>query len=174
MLLAAILIAGCGGGSGGSPDSDKESDVEILNGVLSRQLAAVEAYEQTIPLLRGRDEALARQFRAQEQEHAVAIVKALRGLGGESEPEPEAVEGDELDSRAERLGFLYALEGATIDFELSAISKLSETWPRALLGSIVANQAQHRLVLRQLLGEAGGEPVPEAFEDGTAPPLDKE
>ena len=172
LALAAALplaLAGCGGGGDSGPtDSEQAADAEILNGVLSRQLAAVGVYEEVIPALRGRDRLLALRFRAQEQEHADAIVKALRGLGAESEPEPEEIEAGELPSRAERLGRLYELEGATIDYELNAISDLASPWPRALLGAIVANQSQHRLVLRQLLGEADpGDPVPDAFEDGT-------
>lgn len=172
LVFAAALplaLAGCGGGGDSGPtDSEQAADAEILNAVLSRQLAAVGVYEEVIPALRGRDRLLALRFRAQEQEHADAIVKALRGLGAGSEPEPEEIEAGELPSRAERLGRLYELEGATIDYELNAIADLASPWPRALLGAIVANQSQHRLVLRQLLGEADpGDPVPDAFEDGT-------
>ncbi|HEV7770585.1 MAG TPA: ferritin-like domain-containing protein [Solirubrobacterales bacterium] len=167
-LVAAF--AGCGGGdSSAGGNSDKDADVELLNGVLSRQLAAVDAYEHSIPALRGPAQEIARRFRAQEQEHSVAIVKALRGLAAKSEPQPEPIEADDLRTPADHLAFLYEVEGATIDLELSAISKLSETWPRSLLGAIVANQAQHRLALRQLLGALGPEAIPSAFENGTEP-----
>jgi hypothetical protein len=170
ILAAAMLIAGCGGGGEGGTaggQSDKDADVELLGGVLSRQLGAVEAYERTLPGLRGRDETLARQFRAQEQEHAEAILKALRAIGGEADAEPEQIDLPEMGSRADRLEFLFELEGTSIDYELSIITKLTATWPRSLLASIVANQAQHRLLLRQLLGQRGAEAIPEAFEDGS-------
>ena len=171
ILAVAILIAGCGGGGGdggsAATQSDKDADIELLNGVLSRQLGAVGAYERTLAGLRGRDETLARQFRAQEQEHAEAILKVLRAIGGEADAEPEEIDLPEMSNRADRLAFLYELEGTSIDYELSIVTKLTETWPRSLLGSIVANQAQHRLLLRQLLGERGGETIPSAFEDGT-------
>jgi hypothetical protein len=170
ILAVAMLIAGCGGGGEGGTangQSDKDADVELLNGVLSRQLGAVEVYERTLPGLRGRDEALARQFRAQEQEHADAILKVLRALGGEADAEPEEVDVPEMRRRADRLGFLYELEGTTIDYELSVVTRLTEPWPRSLLSSIVANQAQHRLLLRQLFGQRGTEAIPEAFEDGS-------
>lgn len=175
VALLALVPAGCGGGDDSGPaESEQAVDAEILNGVLSRQLAAVGVYEEVIPALRGRDRLLALRFRAQEQEHADAIVKALRGLGAESEPEPEEIEAGELPTRAERLGRLYELEGATIDYELNAISDLASPWPRALLGAIVANQSQHRLAFRQLLGEADpGDPIPYAFEDGTDLGLDE-
>ena len=41
-------------------------------------------------------------------------------------------------------------------------------------GSIAANQAQHLVVLRRLLGAGVAESIPGAFEDGTAPPPSKE
>lgn len=171
ILAVAILIAGCGGGgedgSTAAVQSDKDADIELLNGVLSRQLGAVEAYERTLAGLRGRDEAVARRFRAQEQEHAEAILKALRALGGEADAEPEQIDLPEMSNRTDRLGFLYELEGTSIDYELSIITKLTESWPRSLLASIVANQAQHRLLLRQLLGLRGAAAIPGAFEDGS-------
>jgi hypothetical protein len=183
ILAVAMLIAGCGGGgseNGSTTDvqPDKDADVELLNGVLSRQLGAVGAYERTLAGSRGRDETWARQFRAQEQEHAEAILKVLRALGGEADAEPEEIDLPEMSSRADRLAFLYELEGTTIDYELSIVAQLTESWPRSLLSSIVANQAQHRLILRQLLGERGVEAIPEAFEDGSeltlVPPTGKE
>jgi hypothetical protein len=174
ILAVAMLVAGCGGGGGGDGgsagiQSDKAADVELLNGVLSRQLGAVEVYERIFAGLHGHDRPLARRFRAQEQEHAEAILKVLRALGGEAEAEPEEVDVPALSSRADRLGFLYELEGKTIDYELSIVTRLTEGWPRSLLSSIVANQAQHRLLLRQLLGERGSDAIPSAFEDGTDP-----
>ena len=62
------------------------------------------------------------------------------------------------------------MERATIDEELSAIAKLEASWPRALLASTVANQAQHLTLLRQALGAGPLASVPEPFENGTAPP----
>jgi hypothetical protein len=75
-----------------------------------------------------------------------------------------------LDTDRDRLVFLYELESATIDEELSAISALESSWPRSLLASTVANQAQHLTLLRQALGEGPLASVPEAFENGTAEP----
>jgi hypothetical protein len=174
ILALAILLAGCGGGGGGGAtggdgQSDKEADAELLGAVLSRQLGAVDTYERMLPGLHGRDEDWAREFRAQEQEHADAMVKTLRALGGEADGEPEAVDIPELRNRGDRLGFLYELEGTTIDYELSIVSQLNESWPRSLLSSTIANQAQHRLIIRQLLGADGAEAIPSAFEDGTEP-----
>jgi hypothetical protein len=175
LVAAAALALGAGlGACGGGGEittavPDKEGDVELLQEVLSRQLGAVDAYGRTLPHLGGRDRALARVFRAQEQEHVDSVLKALRGLGGEAEVEPEAIEVEGLKSVADHLRFLYELESATIDLELSAIAKLTASWPRSLLASTVADQAQHLTLLRGMLGARPIQTVPGAFENGTAP-----
>jgi Ferritin-like domain len=171
-LLAALVLLGVGcGGSGGTTTAalDKAADAEVLNNVLARELAAVRAYERTLPLLHGPALAAAREFRAQEQEHTNAIVKALRGLGERAEPEQEEIESEGLKTQADALEFLYEVESVSVAYDLRAISHLSAAWPRALLGSIAANQAQHLVVLRRALGADPAESIPEAFEDGTSP-----
>jgi len=142
--------------------------------VLAREQAAVRAYERTLPLLHGPALASAREFRAQEQEHVDAIVKALRGLGEAAEPAEEEIESEGLKTQADALGFLYEVESASVAYGLRGISHLTYPWPRSLLGSIVADQAQHLVVLRRQLGADLAESIPEAFEDGTAPPPSKE
>lgn len=168
----AALAAGCGGSGGGTATAapDKAADAEVLNRVLSRELAAIGAYDRVLPGLHGADLALARQLRSQEQEHVDAILKALRGLGAKAEPEEEEIERSGLRSRADVLDFLYEIESVSIDDGLRAISNLTAPWPRSLLGSIVANQAQHLVLLRRALGARPSALVPEGFENGTAPP----
>jgi hypothetical protein len=169
-MTLAVALGGCGGdGDASAAEEEKAADIAILNDVLGRQLSAVDAYDAVLPGLRGQPLAAARLFRAQEQEHVDSIVKALRGLGGRAEPQPEEIDADELKTEADRLRFLYELESATIDAELDAISNLTESWPRTLLGTTVANQAEHLVLLRRALGASPLEAVPEAFEDGTTP-----
>ena len=174
-LTLALAFAACGsGGETTTVAKDKAGDAEMLNDVLAREQAAVRAYERTLPLLHGAALASAREFRAQEQEHVNAIVKALRGLGEAAEPAAEEIESEGLKTQADALGFLYELESASLAYGLRAISHLTYPWPRSLLGSIVANQAQHLVVLRRALGADVAETIPEAFEDGTAPAPSKE
>jgi rubrerythrin len=169
-LAVALVLGGCGGGAGTTTAApDKAADAEILNNVLGREQAAVRAYERTLSLLHGAALAGAREFRAQEQEHVDAIVKALRGLGEKAEPEEEEIESEGLKSEADALGFLYEVESVSVANDLRAISHLTAPWPRSLLGSIAANQAQHLVLLRRALGADAAESIPEAFEDGTAP-----
>jgi hypothetical protein len=166
-MLAAALSA-CGGG-GSSTKSEEEQDAKVLNDVLGRQLAVVETYEQVLPNLRGHDLAMASQFRTQEQEHVDATTKLLRGIGAEADPAAETIEASDSRTRADNLEFLYEMESATIDHELSSIEGLSDGWSRQLLAAMAANQAQRLVLLRRALGAAPLETVPSAFETGEIP-----
>jgi len=169
-LALTLAVAGCGGGEESSAATDERAaDVDILNEVLGRQLAAIEAYDLTLPGLRGPTLAAARLFRAQEQEHVDSVVKALRGLNAAAEPQTEEIDPPRLKTQPDRLAFLYEVESGTIDAELDAISQLTESWPRTLLGTTVANQAQHLVLLRRALGAKPLQTVPEAFEGGETP-----
>jgi len=167
-VLAGNALGACGGG-GSSGTGDKESDARVLNEILGRQLAAVAAYDEVLPHLRGADLATAQQFRAQEQEHADATTKTLRGIGGEADPPAETIETNELKTRADSLEFLYEMESATLDAELGSVGKLSAEWPRPLIASMAASQAQHLVLLRQALGAKPAEASPSAFETGEIP-----
>jgi hypothetical protein len=191
-LLLIALLAGCGGGGSSTvapaadpshtamgsstdvstptPASQGSPDAAALDTVLARQEAAVDADAKLIPTLPPRLARMASYFRAQEQEHVDATIKALRGIGATAEPTPEPLDTSKLTSTHDRLDFLYEVESATIDEELSAISKLEAAWPRSLLASTVANQAQHLTLLRQALGAGPLASVPVPFENGTAPP----
>jgi outer membrane murein-binding lipoprotein Lpp len=169
VVVGILGLAGCG--DDGGTVTDKEADIGVLNEILARQLAAVDAYAEALPALRGGDLALARRFRAQEQEHVDATTKSLRGLDGEADPPAETIEADELRTPAEAMHFLYELESATIDAELNAVGKLTIGWPRPLVASMAANQAQRLVLIRRALGAGPLELVPEAFETGeTAAP----
>jgi heme oxygenase len=173
LVIASNAIAALGGCGGGGTTTttvpDTVADAELLNAVLARQLAVVRAYERTLPLLRGAALERGREFRADEQEHSNAIVRALRRLGEEATPEEEEVESEDLETQADALEFLYEVENASIAYDLKSIAKLTSSTPRALLASIAANQAQHLVVLRRALGATAAESIPEAFEDGGTP-----
>jgi len=176
VLLIGGILAGCGGG-GSSTAAGTEAastqlsgDAQILNTVLARQEAAADAYSKVISGLSPALSKRAFYFRRQEEEHIDATIKALRGLNAPAEPNARPIEPGELKSDRERLVFLYEVESATIDEELSAISKLEAPWPRSLLASTVANQAQHLTLLRQALGAGPLASVPVPFENGTAEP----
>jgi hypothetical protein len=81
----------------------------------------------------------------------------------------ETIETVGLGTADDALRFLYELESATIDAELNAITRLTGPFPRALLASMVANQAERLVLIRRALGAKALETVPEPFEDGTTP-----
>jgi len=174
VLACAVLgtgLAACGGG-GGTPTTsvaDREADAATLGDVLARQLGAVEAYGAMLPALRGPALAAARQSRSYEQQHADATIKALRGIGAEAESAPEEIDTPPHPSRAEALLFLYELENATINLEMHAIAKLTGEWPRTLVATMVANQAQRLARVRAELGLPPTKQIPSAFEYGTTP-----
>jgi hypothetical protein len=175
--LAVGLLAGlasCGGGGGGDPTTDRQGDVAVLNEILGRQIAAVEAYGRVLPVLHdAADLAAVRGFRAQEQEHVDATTKTLRGLEGEADPPAEEIPSPPLRTRRQAFEFLYELESATIDAELHAVDELTIGWPRPLIASMAANQAQRLVLIRRALGAERSELIPEAFETGeTAAPAE--
>lgn len=173
LLALAAGLSACGRGerdtNAATTPEAKEADAEILNEILARQLGVVAAYPQAMSVLDVRTLALLRKFRAQEGEHADGIVKALRGLNEEAEARPEPITAGPLRTRTDRLEFVYEMESATIDAELSAIARLESASARTLLATTLANQAQHLAILRQLLGVRPVEAAPQAFETGETP-----
>jgi hypothetical protein len=162
-----VGLASCGGGGGGGSTTDRQGDVAVLNEILGRQIAAVDAYGRVLPALHAAaDLAAVRGFRAQEQEHVDATTKTLRGLEGEADPPAEEIPSGPLRTRRQAFEFLYELESATIDAELHAVDKLTIGWPRPLIASMAANQAQRLVLIRRALGADSFELIPEAFETG--------
>lgn len=176
LLLGAITAALTTslGACGSSSDSttvvqEKEEDAAVLNEILGHQLAVVTVYGEVLPVLHGADLAAAREFRAQEQEHADATTKLLRGLGADAEPAEETIETNDPKTRRDALTFLYEMESATINAELDAVGKLQLSWPRSELAAMATNQAQHLVLIRRALGAAPLETVSQAFETGETP-----
>lgn len=176
LALAAGVFGGCGGG-GGSPGtlSEKEADGEVLNAAIARELTLVAAYEHGLALPTARPTtraarrraALLRQFRAHAQEHIDALTKAMRGLGRPVEAEAEPLDYAGADTWRKFLALAYDLETRTLRAHLTEISKLFHPWPRTLLGSIAAGEAQHLVLIRQQLGaRTPQQSVPSAFESG--------
>lgn len=177
LLLAAVValpltFAACGSDDAGETDTaaaEAEADAEILNHVLSRQLAVVDVYDRALPNVRGGARTLVTQFRQQEQEHVDAILEALQKLGGAEEAEPEEIESEELRTEVQHLRFLYEVESETIEDELEAVARLSASGARTLLAATVANQAQQLVLLRRALGAIPLDWVPAPFETGATP-----
>jgi Ferritin-like domain len=171
-VAAALPIAGCGkSGEGAVTDPEKGADAEILNAALARELTILDAYTRGAPRLRGGARALARRLRAHEQEYVSALTKAIRGLGGDTEAEPEAADlSSAVRGQGDLLALLYELESAALAAYVEVAPQLYTAAPRTLDASLAAGHAQHLVVLRQALGADPVAAVPEAFDGGEVPP----
>lgn len=170
VVVIAVVAAGCGkSGRGAETDGEKAADVEILNVALARELTIASAYARGERQLRGLYRAVGRQFRAQAQEHADALTKAIRGLGGKTDVEQEELDFAGVASQADFLALVYGLENAALAGYLEAVPRLVTEAPRTLAASIGASHAQHLVIIRQGLGAAPAGSAPEAFEPGDLP-----
>lgn len=167
----AVIAAGCGSsGDSTSADSEKVADAAILNEALAQELTTIAAYGRGLSLLHGSALALAAEFRGQDQAHADALTKAIRGLGSEVEAEASELETPGTQSRTDALVLAYEEENAALAQVLNVAPSLLTPAPRTLVASLAASHAQHLAVLRQALGARLAEAVPDAFESGYLPP----
>jgi Ferritin-like domain len=172
LALVAIQIAlsGCGdSGHGAETDPEKGSDVEFLNGELSRELTILDVYRHGAPLLRGSQRVVGRRLLAQEQEYVDALTKTIRGLGGDTEAEVEELDFTGVRDQAAFLRLAYELESAALASYVDAATRLYNAAPRTLDTSLATGHAQHLVVLRQALGLPPAASIPEAFDGGEVP-----
>ncbi len=146
--LAALVAAGCGdSGHGAETNPEKGSDAAILNEGLARELTALDAYTRGNGLLRGRERALGRRLRAQEQEYVDALTKAIRGLGGDAEAAAEELDLTQVKDQAAFLALAYELESAARDFYVDRAAHLYTPAPRTLDAWLAAGHGGHVAVL---------------------------
>jgi rubrerythrin len=150
IAAAAIFIvaSGCGSsGHGAETDPEKGSDAGILNAALARELTILDVYTRGQALLRGRQRALGRQLRAEEQEYVDAVTKSIRGLGGDTEAEAEEVELSRVADRADPFRLARELEEAALDFYVDKAAQLYTAQPRTLDAWLAAGHARHLALL---------------------------
>jgi rubrerythrin len=182
MVLGAIL-AGCGDGGGGETNTtstaavehtpaaeEQASDAEMMNVALSQELTLIQVYNHSLRLLHGEEAELARQFLAQEQEHVDGITRTLRGLQGETDAEGEEVDYTRVKTAEDAVLQLYGMTNLQLRHYIDDVAHLNTVAPRSFVTTMAANEAQHQVAFRQLLGADLGEAVPEAFDGGEVPP----
>jgi hypothetical protein len=173
-VLAVSLLAGCGdSGHETSTDREKAADAEILNSLFGQELTLVRAYRPSLRLSRGPLLALLLRLRGQDQAHLDALTKAMRGVGGQVEAEPEAIELPGDADRVEALTLAYEEENAALSLALDAAPQLQTFAPQAIAAALAASHAQHLVVLRQALGSPRAASIPGPFESGEEPPPDR-
>jgi len=147
-------------------------DAEILGKAIHLEQVAVLAYGAAIDSGRLGVELsrVATRFRDHEQQHADVLTTALTDLGGMA-PQPATakdVEGfvkslDDAESQTDLANLAIEFETATVAAYLDAQRKLIDGKLLQTGASIMANEAQHLVVLREL---AKLDPVPNAFVTG--------
>ena len=165
---SAVFLSACGSNQDLKDEQEQladtpEGDVAILNDALSLELTAVEAYTQALPLMQGAVAAVTASFLEQEKEHAAAIERAIKDLGGRPIKELQEFDLSDVRTQEEALHFADNLENVAIAAYVDSIPKLSSGDLRTTAAQIVANEAEHVTVLQAALGNP---PVASAFVSG--------
>jgi rubrerythrin len=147
-----------------------EGDAAILEAAIGLEQTAVFAYKAAADSGKlGKATAVATLFAKQEQEHADALIQALEGLGGKAPAKPKGVEDVEGLAKAaggdatDILNYAVEIETMAVGAYYDAHGKLKTPELLSAGASIMANEAQHLVVLRQALKK---NPSPDAFVTG--------
>jgi hypothetical protein len=146
------------------PPAARNADVEILNQLLDREHRAIAAYTAVIPLLTSHVQDAAKQFLSQELTHAGELGGLIEQAGGIANKPQPSYELGRPGSRKQLVELLHGLEQAQIAGYVEAVPTVSPGPVRAALAAILANDAQHVVVLRRALRI---EPLPSAFVTGS-------
>jgi hypothetical protein len=177
-LTGSALLDACGRASVGSHPAhpavpvrrptpqQARRDVAILLQALSLERRTVVAYSAAIPLLAHHQAAWARSFLAEELDHVGQVIKLLH-LAGSTIPGPApSFDIGHADDARGALRVLDRLEVLQTERWMHWIPRLSAGTMRAVAASIVANDAQHLLALRDARGLPG---LSSAFVAGPPP-----
>jgi rubrerythrin len=150
----------------GGPDGD------ILAAAIKLERIAVLAYGVALDskLLTPEFARVLRRFRDQEQAHADVLTTALKDLGGTPGPDPAIEDIDSVvngignvKSQADVAEFAIELETAAIAAYYDAQRKIIDAKLLQTGASIMANEAQHLVVLREAVKQ---DPIPDALVTG--------
>jgi rubrerythrin len=149
-------------------------DADILVKAITLERVAVLAYGVALDgkLLSPSFASVVRRFRGHEQAHADALVTALTDLGASPPPKPTVKDIDgvvkgigDVRSQGDVARLAIELEMAAVAAYYDAHSKLVDAKLLQTGASIMADEAQHLVVLRQAVKR---DPVPHAFETGAS------
>jgi rubrerythrin len=174
LLFGGLTVAAAGVPtllSAGRAFAQADGDTRILTGALGLEQTAVLVYDaaRKSGRLRPVNRDVANLFGDQERQHADALVTALEQLGGT--PPAGPARAGEVDGLAAALAggqrtileFAVALEEMAIAAYYQAQRKLADSKLLQTAATIMANEGQHLVVLRQALKE---NPLPTALETG--------
>jgi Ferritin-like domain len=150
---ALSVLAGCGGSSKRPdvrtiPAPARDADVTLLNGLLDIAQRTTAAYTACVPLLSGHLHEAGKQFLDQDLAHAGELYRLIKQAGGEpNKPQPSYDLGKPR-GRTDLVRLLHRLETGMVAHYLQALPSLSPGSVRAAVASMMANDAQHVVVLR--------------------------
>jgi rubrerythrin len=149
-------------------EEDEARADEALQGLITRERAAVVAYEAlaATDYLDSPTATLFRTLRDHEQEHVDALIATLeeRGAQPPDPPTREDVEGlAVVSSQAGALDFGRRIEEELVGAYVEAVELFEGASLLQTVGEILGSEGQHLVILRE---RAGDEPVPRPFERG--------
>ena len=169
ITLSAMAIALLAGKEklaliGSASAQTTNNDVTILNTALSLEHEGIAAYQLGADsgLLQKPVLNLAVQFQGQHKQHADALEKAIKKLGGTPAAPPKHYEfpKEKLKTQTDVLTFAATLEKGAASAYLGTIPILTDRDLAKTLASILGDETMHWAVLRQALGQ---NPAPDAF-----------
>lgn len=145
-----------------------DGDAAVVSGAITLENTAVAAYDAAVKSgkLDAATTAVARRFKRDESEHAQALTAALRKMGGTP---PRGTDKQLLaplsgvKNQGDIARFAVELETMAVAAYYEAHGKLKDAKLLQAGASIMANEGQHLVVLRQALKR---NPFPAAFETG--------
>jgi rubrerythrin len=148
-----------------SADGDHlRSDVAILNSAVAAEHEAVAAYQLGAEsgLLSAAAAKTALAFQSHHKAHVDALAGAIRKLGGEAVESQRSYDFpiDRLGTERDVLEFAAGLERGAVTAYAGAIPRFDDRQLSLAAASILADEAMHWAVLRNVLGL---DPVPGAF-----------
>lgn len=163
--LAVSLLGGTSASAAmGVSDEAVEQDIRILNTAIGAEHEAVAAYQVGAEsgLLEAGILNVAVQFQGHHKEHIDALTKAVVSLGGVAGEAKSNYDFpvEKLKQQSDVLAFAAGLERGAVSAYAGAIPLFDNRDLSAAAASILADEAMHWAVLRNVLGL---DPVPGAF-----------
>jgi bacterioferritin (cytochrome b1) len=154
--LGGVALAGCGASRRIVVAAQgRTADARLLNSILAVEQRSIAAYTAAAPLLGGFGQKIAGQLLAQELQHAGVLRKLVHDVDGHPHNPLAHYDFGQPRGRHQLLALLHGLERAQIAAYLHAIPRMSTPFLRQQLASLLANDAQHVVVLRTQQGIPG-------------------
>ena len=150
---AVVLLSACGSHAHqpvvvSTPSERNAADIEILNQLLDLEYKAIAAYTAGTPLLSGSAHDAAKQFLVQELYHASKLYSMITTAHGTPIKQRANYQLGSPRTHEDVLRLLQGLERAQITAYLAAVPAVSLASARSVLAAILANDAQHDVILR--------------------------